>query len=192
MPAIDYNFIKGLMILENNKHNYNVFVETGTWLGQTIFEMEKHFDRLYTIEINETFYKNLTNKYKNNKINFLLGASEDKLVEILPTINENVIFFLDGHWSAGDTGKGKKDVPLYEELTAINEHFRKNAIIIIDDVRLFGKGPNKSGNAKDICNWEEINEISLLKILEKRTTKHYFAPSQISDKDRLIIHISEI
>jgi hypothetical protein len=192
MPALVHSFIKETYRKENYNIKYTTFIETGTWLGDTIFEMEQHFDKLYTIEINKTFYDNLVANYKNDKITFLLGASEDKLVEILPTINENVVFFLDGHWSAGDTGKGEKDVPLYEELTAINEHFKKNAIIIIDDVRLFGKGPNKEFNDKELCNWEEINETNLLNILENRTKQYYYAPSTICQNDRLVIHISEI
>lgn len=189
MPALSYDFIKEIVYKENNNNiKYNIFVETGTWLGHTIFEMEPYFESLYTIEINEKFYNNIVSKYTNNKIKFLLGASEDKLVEILPSLKENTIFFLDGHWSAGDTGKGKKDVPLYDELTCISTYFSPNAIIIIDDVRLFGKGPN---NTNEICNWEEINEENLLNTLGNRIKQYYYMPSSICEKDRLIIHISE-
>jgi hypothetical protein len=159
MPALSHNFIKELTEKENNAITYKVFIETGTWLGDTILEMEPYFESLYTIEINEKFYNDIISKYTNNKINFLLGASEDKLVEILPSLIDNSIFFLDGHWSAGDTGRGAKDVPLYDELTAIDKYFLPNAIIIIDDVRLFGKGPNHNN---ELCNWEEINEEKLL------------------------------
>ena len=50
MPSIDENFLK---LLKTNYKNYNIFVETGTYLGETIFEMEKYFKELHTIEIKE-------------------------------------------------------------------------------------------------------------------------------------------
>ena len=37
------------------------------------------------------------------------------------------------------TSKGKKDVPLYEELEVIDKNCKNQVLIIIDDVRLFGK-----------------------------------------------------
>ena len=134
------------------------------------------------------FYENIKNYYNGDKIKFYLGDSGDVLTEILPNINGKTIFFLDGHWSAGCTGKGKKDCPLYEELTSIILNHTDEAIIIIDDVRLFGMGPNK-GN--EICNWEDINVENVLKIVKERITKKYFLPSSIVDNDRLIIHISK-
>jgi hypothetical protein len=66
-------------------------------------------------------------------------------------------------------------------------HHKDAAIIIVDDVRLFGKGPNK-GN--EICNWEEINVENILKIVKDRMINHYFLPSYTHKQDRLLIHIS--
>jgi len=66
---------------------------------------------------------------------------------------------------------------------------KEEAIIIVDDVRLFGMGPNK-GN--EICNWEDINIITINKIVEKRLNKQYFLSSTAAIDDRLILHISKI
>ncbi len=187
MPSIDLDF---LLTLQTDYKKYINFIETGTCMGDTILHMEKYFSKLYTIEIKKEFYENVKNNYKGDKINFYLGDSGVVLTEILPNINGKSIFFLDGHWSAGDTGKGEKDCPLYEELISIISNHNDEAIIIIDDVRLFGMGPNNK-NKYDICNWEEINIENILKIVKDRNTNHYFLPSEANKEDRLVIHISK-
>ena len=187
MPSLEIDILNKIKC-DNIFKNYPIFIETGTYLGETTFEMEKHFNFVHTIEIKKQFYNNVKKKYNGNKIKFYLGDSSFCLKEICKNINNNSIFFLDGHWSSGNTGRGKKDCPLYEELEVINEIFKYNAIIIIDDCRLFGKGPNKK-NA--ICNWEDINKEKILEILKKRLNNYYFLPSVLDKNDRLILHINK-
>ena len=183
MPALSVDFFSQL---KDNYKKYKVFVETGTFMGETIFNMEPHFNNLYTIEIAPHYFNNTRKKYKGSKINFILGDSSDVLLAILPLIMEDSIFFLDGHWSADDTGKGLKDCPLEEECMAINELFQGNAILIIDDFRLFGKGPH---NNTDVCDWKDISKNKLVSVLESRITDIYHLPSNLHKEDRLIIHI---
>ena len=147
--------------------------------------MEPLFDKVYTIEFSEHYYNRAKGKYHGDKIQFLHGDSGIVLNEILPDIHENTIFFLDGHWSSGDTGRSAKDCPLVEEFTAIRDHFTHSAIIIVDDARLFGRGP-KNGNAED---WVDINKARLMSILDSRITDSYFLDSAVAKNDRLIIHI---
>jgi hypothetical protein len=183
MPSIDLPFLQKMKI---DYKNYSNFIETGTFLGDTIMAMHPYFSKLYTIEIKKDLYQRIKNKYKGDKINFYLGDSSDVLSQLLPIINGKSIIFLDGHWSAGITGKGKKDCPLYEELNHIISHHKDEAVIIVDDVRMFGKGPNKG---TEICDWEDINLENTLKIVKDRMTHHFFLPSQYHEQDRLIIHI---
>ena len=186
--VVDLDFLKEL---QADYKNYPNFIETGTYMGETILHMEQYFTNLYTIEIKKEFYENVKNKYKGKKINFYLGDSGDEIDKILPTINGKSIIFLDGHWSAGNTGKGKKDCPLYEEINSIISNHKDEAIIIIDDVRLFGMGPNNKTKYQ-LCNWEDINIKNILKISKDRMVKHYFLSSVCDKEDRLLIHISKI
>lgn len=185
MPSLSKDFFSQL---KDDYRNYKTFVETGTFMGETILNMEPYFNELYTIEIAPHYYNNTRKKYNGNKINFILGDSSDTLTAIAPLINNNCIFFLDGHWSADDTGKGKKDCPLEEECTSINDMFQGKAIIIIDDFRLFGKGPH---NNTDVCDWKDISKNKLISILNTRITDVYHLPSSLHKEDRLIIHIKE-
>ena len=66
--------------------------------------------------------------------------------------------------------------------------FENEAIIIIDDVRLFGKSP-KTGLNED---WSEISNEKILDILKPRISKVYYLDSSCAKDDRLIIHINAI
>lgn len=183
MPSIDIHFLQKL---HADYTHYPLFLETGTHYGQTIFACEPHFEKLYTIELDKSIFQNVSSQYKGDKISFLCGDSALVLKDVLPELNKPAIFFLDGHWSGGGTGKGQKDCPLVEEITDIYNLFQNEGIIIIDDYRLFGKGPRTRTCNED---WEDISKEKLITILGSRVQSVYHLDSQLSPIDRLVIHI---
>jgi len=79
-----------------------VFIETGTFIGQTAFEMSNHFDKIYSIEIQEKLYEdvvNIKNKKGIDNVNFLLGDSGEKIIDIIKEVEEPSVFFLDAHYA---------------------------------------------------------------------------------------------
>lgn len=105
---------------------------------------------------------------------------------ILPKISGDAVFFLDGHWSSKDTGRGHKDVPLFEELDAINLLLQGNALLIIDDYRLFGRHPNAFFKFKyHTEDWSAINKRSLTARVKSRIL------SSFVHGDRFVICIRE-
>ena len=74
---------------------------------------------------------------------------------------------------------------MVEEITAIYDLFQHEAILIIDDVRLFGQS-KETGHNED---WSQINKDHLLQLLGSRVTNVYDLDSQCAKNDRMIIHI---
>jgi len=96
---------------------------------------------------------------------------------------------LDAHWCGADTGRSNKDCPLIEEIISINKFFMNEAIIIIDDFRLFGLDKS-SGKLNE--DWSEISKDKILDILKNRINDVYHIDSISAVNDRLIIHINKI
>jgi hypothetical protein len=134
-PALQrYNFILELA----QKNNIHVFIETGTYLGNTTSALSDHFNKIYTFEISEDLVKLARKRFEDKKhIQVIHGDSGIELEKILPKINEPVIFWLDGHYSEGflHSKKNNLDTPIIKEIKDIFESNIKNEknIILIDD-----------------------------------------------------------
>jgi len=123
------------------KYKTKYFVETGTYYGQTLIKaIRMGFEEIYSVELSEHYYNMCNDKFdKYKNVNIMLGNSGDVLGDIIPKLDEQSTFWLDGHYSGGNTGRGDKQCPVIEELEQIEKSNIKNHIILIDDVRLFGK-----------------------------------------------------
>lgn len=129
---------RNLMKKLQKKYNMEIFIETGTAGGATVSAMSKYFKKLYTIELNPTFYHQAKlRNLKNKNVNLIQGNSSEKIEEILKETKDPAIFWLDAHYSGGDTARGEKETPIEEELNAILNHRIKNHVILIDDAREF-------------------------------------------------------
>ncbi len=67
--------------------------------------------------------------------------------------------------------------------------FENECIIIIDDCRLFGKGPNTDGSR---CDWEAIKDDKIIEMVKNRLEKHYYASSKLDENDRLIFFLKKL
>ena len=114
-----------------------MFVETGTYYGKTTEYAAPHFDKCVTIELDETLYKRAVEKFKNQpNVEVRQGDSGAILLELLGTIKERTLFWLDAHYCGRNTAKGKSNTPIMEELLAIMNH-PVSHVILIDDARMF-------------------------------------------------------
>jgi len=117
---------------------YKLFVETGTFLGETTLAMADVFDRCWTVEIDRSLYEAALQRFSGRKnITALHGDSQTRIAEILAEIDAPAIFWLDGHYAGRKTGRGTTDTAIVTELTRIFEHPIQQHVILIDDARNF-------------------------------------------------------
>lgn len=116
----------------------DIFIETGTYLGQTVDKLENNFKEVYSVELDKKLYKNAKKIFSGNKrVKILQGDSAVVLNKIVKNINSPTLFWLDAHYSGGITAKGKKNTPVLKELTVIAKHMSKGSVVLIDDAREF-------------------------------------------------------
>jgi hypothetical protein len=121
------------------KYNLKVLVETGTFYGDMIEAMKNVFDKIYSIELSQELFERAKKRFKNQKqVELIQGDSGIELKSLLSKIDRPTLFWLDGHYSAGETAKGDKDTPIFEELQHIFDTPDLGHVIIIDDARSFG------------------------------------------------------
>ena len=85
----------------------------------------------------------------------LKGDTRDHLKQIL-TENDDILFWLDAHWSGGETYGEEDECPLLEELGLIFKCTEKKFIVLIDDARLFLAPPPLP---HDFSKWPTIQDI---------------------------------
>lgn len=132
--------------------NNNVFVETGSYLGDGIqMACDAGFKKIISIEISEQFCKNCSERFKDvDRVRIVQGDSSDILGDVIGNINEPITFWLDGHYSGGDLPKGKYLSPLIQELEYIRRHPINIHTILIDDVWCWRDMDNKYHNGFNV------------------------------------------
>jgi hypothetical protein len=148
VPEEEIEFLKHVMKLD-------VFVEGGTYKGGTAKSMGKKFRKIFTIEKSDIMFEIAKENLKDtNNITLLKGDTREHLDSIIAN-NENILFWLDAHWSGGDTYGEEDECPLIEELDIIFK-YNKNYVILIDDARLFLAPPPYPHNFN---NWQSLTDI---------------------------------
>ena len=168
-------------------NEYDVFIETGTFRGETVANVKDIFDTVISIEIVDALYQAAHNQFKPfPNVEIIKNDCVLELPKLIEQYNDKkIVFFLDGHYSAGVTGKNDKDVPLLDELKVINDSYKQECLIIIDDADLF--------EFKDrFVSWAGINEENIMNMIGDRVVNHFYTPNlkpTNGNKKRLIMQI---
>lgn len=170
-PFSGCEYSKNLICKIIDEYNITQFVETGTFMGHTTQFIADHYPnmKIFTVEVNETYYRNVLNKfqkYSNIKIN--LGSSDEFLKNFdnskIPTL-----YYLDAHWYESN--------PLNNELINIQNKSEGNDIIIIDDFKV----PNRSLSYDPVSAIEDIDMDYIKNCLDWNKWNFFYKDCGIND-----------
>ena len=120
------------------KYNNNkVFIETGSYVGEGIKNaIFSGYKEIHSIELADKYYQFCKDYFKHiDWVSLYHGDSVEQLPNILNKLTTRATFWLDAHYSGGDTAFVNAITPLMNELDIIKDHPIKNHVIIIDDLR---------------------------------------------------------
>lgn len=169
------SFIKELLQYRNE-----VFVETGSYLGDTIELVtdSKIFNEVRTIELSPYYYDMVIERFKSiQNTKFYFGNSRIHLLEMIQDITVPITFWLDACWiNVFHVGMDIESLcPIMEELEHIKNHPIKTHTIIINNLNRMNK---------EDLRIKRIDVLrKLLEINAKYKIKYY------SDRNIMVVHI---
>lgn len=146
-----------------------VFVETGTFEGETIALMRPYFDEIHSIELSDSYFAKAVERFASDSaIHLHHGDSPGILARLGPTLaRKSVLYWLDAHWCVADDSAGSRSqCPLLAELDALGE-LNAASVLAIDDARLFLSTPPYPHEAS---NWPRLGE--LIQKLSRLSPRH--------------------
>lgn len=153
------HFVKQAVLARHSPSNAT-WVETGTFNGDTTAFLAKRAAKVFSIEPEPTLYAKAAERLKGlATVTVLNGPSESMLPQIVAGLGGNVAFWLDGHYSEGNTFKGETDTPIVFELDTIGKaiHAWGNTAVLVDDVRCFGA--NGYPRKRMLIDWAEAHGL---------------------------------
>ena len=124
----------------------DVFFETGTFNGKNARLVASYIDHVHTVELSDVMYRQARSSLAHVKnVSLYRGSSPEIITQVATQLEGHVMFWLDAHYSGGDTALNSDDISDPDGVTAIRNELRAikdaditDCTILIDDVRGFG------------------------------------------------------
>ena len=158
MGAVDFSVSSSLVESLRTVLPLQVFVETGTFEGDTIQEVLQRFETIHSVELSEDYYRKVVERFKGlPKVHLHHGNSPDVLRKLSSDLaGSSLLYWLDAHWCVADkTAGGMSQCPLLEELKAIGT-LEPQSVILIDDARMFLCPPPYP---HEVSHWPTLEEV---------------------------------
>jgi hypothetical protein len=121
-------------------YDCKIFIETGSGSGVTTTQMAALGLACHTIELDTPRFLQVRDRFANTaNVTVHHGDSEEILPALLASLGTRALFWLDAHYSWDGLQRAPKETPIVAEALAILRHPIKDHVILIDDMRLFGK-----------------------------------------------------
>jgi hypothetical protein len=137
------------------------FIETGTYLGQSLENVRPAFERLVSIELSQELYEAACRRFATvPEVTLLQGDSAQRLGDARALCAARpTLYWLDAHWSAGNTARGEENTPILQELAVIAGHASAHDVVLIDDIRYFVSLPAGFATHESNAGYPQIEEV---------------------------------
>jgi len=154
-PVPPVHEVKQACVIDHRQRfDCRVLIETGTYHGDMVEAVRRHFDRVVSIELGADLHAAAVRRFRRaSNVEFLLGDSAEVLPQVLRDLREPAVFWLDGHFSMGETARGLLLTPVARELEVILAHPVKGHVLLIDDAREFVAGSEDYPTLDTIKAW---------------------------------------
>lgn len=121
--------------------NHRIFVEAGTYKGQTTAFFIPHADQVISVELHDGLFAAAQKRFAlQPNVTLVHGDSLVEIPKIVANCSSAPLVFLDGHFSGAGTAKGQEMEPAESTLGRLADVAPAGTTIVIDDLRLFGSG----------------------------------------------------
>jgi hypothetical protein len=119
-----------------------IFIESGTYLGDTTLHMAGHCETVITVELDPVLYERARRRFEGiDAITVVHGDAADTMPELVRRAAHPPLVWLDGHYSGGETAHGRLREPSVAILRELRD-VERGTTIVVDDLRLFGRKPD--------------------------------------------------
>ncbi|MBI1245738.1 MAG: hypothetical protein GC202_12085 [Alphaproteobacteria bacterium] len=129
-----------MALLVRDKLELRLFVETGTFKGDTAEWASGQFEKVWTVEADDALFNSTRERLKGSpNIVCVKGDSRAGLREIVPQLDKPALFWLDAHWCGADqtdTAGAEDQCPLIDEIAIVNSSPYEH-VVLVDDARYF-------------------------------------------------------
>lgn len=120
------------------EHGLRTVIETGTFTGETVAALAPLARRIVSIELDDRMHQAARRRFAGQPhIELLHGDSGRLLPDVLASLSEPALFWLDGHFTGGASARTDVDSPILAEVAALLAHPVTGHIVLIDDAREF-------------------------------------------------------
>ena len=154
-PPRSPHLLKQMTVAQyGHRFGLHTLVETGTYYGEMVASMRRHFDRIYSIELDPKLAEISRHRFASDTgISVLEGDSQVLIPQVVAELDHPALFWLDAgyygvHPANGDLSR------LLTELRAILSSPIPNHVVLMDDARCFVGAKNKF-TAAELVAWIE-------------------------------------
>ncbi len=157
MGAVHFSIDRRLLGRLTELLPLKVFVETGTYEGDSVQAATEFFDELHTIELSDELFTRAAERFEGSpQVQVHHGSSPDVLGELSVRLRRrSVLYWLDAHWCGEGSARGEVECPLLFELEAIGS-LSGRSVVMIDDARLFLAPPPAPSNPQQ---WPTFSDL---------------------------------